>query len=107
MDIAVFGPHLLEVGQLSALAGNRHAHTALLPRLFALLERGIIQFTAAARDKRHRLFLLRSRLELVLEGRAHLAYGRRFHYRCSCSCSCCLRYCSSAQTNSLTRERRL
>ena len=49
---------------------------ALLPRLLALLQSGVVEFPTAAQDKLHRLLLLRSRLEFIFEC---LAYCLLFH----------------------------
>jgi hypothetical protein len=66
LDVAVFRPDLLDVRQLSALISDSDAYTALLPGVTTLLQDGVLEFTAAAHDKRHRPLLLRVGLSLYL-----------------------------------------
>src|SRR5262249_41370151 len=76
VDVAVFGPYLLDLRQLGALDGKGATDATLLPCLAALLQGGVIEFPAAAHDKRQHLLLRRGGLEFVLEG---LAYGQLLH----------------------------
>src|SRR6476661_2199774 len=71
MDVAVLWPRLFDGGELGALHRLVHRGAAFLPRLTTLVQGGVVEFTAAAHDKRHCLFLLRCRLEFVLERLAH------------------------------------
>src|SRR5262245_39900642 len=68
---AIFRPHLFDLRQLSALPGGSAAHATLLPGFFAFLERGSVEFTAAAHDNLHGRCLLNSRLEFERVGFAH------------------------------------
>src|SRR5690348_15022759 len=81
VDVLVFGPRLLDLGQLSALASNRNAHRAHAPGFPALLQRGVVEFAAPAQDKRQRPFLLGSGLEFVFECFAH---SKLFHVTLFC-----------------------
>jgi hypothetical protein len=76
MEVAIFGPRLLDGGQLGTLAGDGDADAALLPRPAPLLKGSIVEFAAAAHDKRQRRHLLGGRFQLVLEG---LAYALLVH----------------------------
>src|SRR5258706_13843327 len=78
MDVAVLGPHLLDGRQLGALHRLGHAHAALPPGVTALLEGGVVEFTAATQDERHCPLLLGSRLEFVLEGLAYRLLVHRY-----------------------------
>src|SRR5262249_41031981 len=71
VDVAVFWPHFLDCGELGALPRLSDAHAAFAPRLFALLKSSVVEFAAAAQDKRQRSFLLRRRLQFIFEGFAH------------------------------------
>ena len=62
-------------GRTSLMAGNSalwsrssDTHPAFMPGVTAFLKRSIVEFPAAAHDKRHGLLLFWSRLELVFEG---------------------------------------
>jgi amphi-Trp domain-containing protein len=72
MDIVVLWSHLFDGGQFGALVGTRDALAAFLPGITALLERGVIEFSAAPEHKPHPLLLLRGRLKFAFEG---FAYG--------------------------------
>src|SRR5262249_15201503 len=71
VDIAIFRSGHFYGRQLGALARLGHTHAALLPRLFAFLQGGVVEFATAARYKRHRLLLFRRRREVVLVCLAH------------------------------------
>src|SRR5262249_49324217 len=81
VDVAVFGPHLLDGGQLGALASGADAHPALLPGITALLQGSIVEFAAATQDKRQRAFLLSCGLECGLDC---LAQGESFYFILFC-----------------------
>src|SRR5690242_17062398 len=70
MDVAVFWPNLLDRRQLRALIGDGDMHSAFLPRLAPFLQGGVVEFTAAAQDKRHGSLLLGSGPEFVAKGLA-------------------------------------
>src|SRR5258707_4998249 len=99
MDVAVLRGYVLDLRQLSALIRGGETHPALLPSIPSLLQRRIVELVAAAHDKRHYSLQFGRGLEFVLESLAQ----RHLHY----DDSCCLRYWSTAQTNSPTSERRL
>ena len=73
VDIVVLRSHVLDGRQLSGLMGALDTLMALLPRVAAFLQRGIIEFPAATQHERHRLLLLGCRQELVFEGLAYSA----------------------------------
>jgi hypothetical protein len=71
MDVVVCRSRLFDRWELGALLRDSDTHEALAPGLFAFQQRGVVEFTAAACDKRQRLFLFRRRLEFVCVGFAH------------------------------------
>src|SRR5258708_3783072 len=52
VDVVVFGPHLFDRRQLGALACGGDAHAAFVPGIAPLLQGGVVEFPAAAQDKR-------------------------------------------------------
>jgi hypothetical protein len=70
MNVAILWTHFFNARQLSALHRFGDAHPALLPRLAALRKSGIVEFAAAARDKRQRPLLLGSGFEFIFVGLA-------------------------------------
>jgi hypothetical protein len=71
MDVVALRLRLFDRWQLGALLRDSDTHAALAPGHFAIQQHGVIEFTAAACDKRQRVFLFRRRLDLVFAGFAH------------------------------------
>jgi len=71
MDIPIFGPDRFDGGELGALPGKGDAHATFAPGFLAFCEARVVEFTAAAHDKRHCPLLFRSRLEFVFVGLAY------------------------------------
>jgi hypothetical protein len=72
MDSVLLWSHLFDGGQFGALVGTRAALAAFLPGITPLLERGVIELSAAPEHQQHPLLLLRGRLKFAFEG---FAYG--------------------------------
>src|SRR5215475_1408365 len=84
MDVAVFGPNLLDGGELGALTRKGDAHSTFLPGIATFLKCGIVEFTAVTYDKRHCLLLLGSRFELVFIRLAHRLLLLLYHVSLFC-----------------------
>ena len=68
VDIVVFWSFRLDGRQLGTLVGTADTLPALLPRIPAFLQGGVIQLAAPAQDEGHCLFLLLGGGEFVFEG---------------------------------------
>src|SRR5262249_53536309 len=81
VHVTILGPHIFERWLLGALPGGGDTHTAFLPGIWALLESGVVEFTAATQDNRRCPLLLRRRLEFVLECLAYALLVRTALFR--------------------------
>jgi hypothetical protein len=77
MDPGALGTELLDLGKLTGLIGVLDAH-ALLPRLTAFFERGVIELLAEMLPLAQLPLLSTGRIEAILEGTSHsLGHTRR------------------------------
>jgi hypothetical protein len=71
VEVAVFGPHLLDARQLRRLHGEAHGDVAFLPRQCPFFQPGVVQLAAAPQDRLQHPFLRGRWHQAVLEGFAH------------------------------------